>query len=194
MAPIPTLRSTAVPLPIENIDNEQILPPRFLTSDGREGFGAHLFADWRYATTGQPKHGFVLNDTRYHGQILLAGENFGCGASCEQAARALHDAGFKVIIATSFPETFRHNALKNGLLPLVVSPGVYQRLLARVTHYPNTQLVVEASAQTLGVPVWEEIIAFALNADADQQAALLQSFAEADYLPSRQPAAIHPHQ
>ncbi|WP_035567557.1 3-isopropylmalate dehydratase small subunit [Hymenobacter sp. IS2118] len=181
-----TLRSTAVPLPIENIDTDQIIPARFLKATTREGFGANLFADWRYASTGEPKLGFVLNDTRYHGQILLAGQNFGCGSSREHAAWALYDAGFRVVVSSDFADIFRGNALNTGLLPLQVPAATLARLLARVTHYPNTQLVVDLPAQTLAVPVWEESIAFDL--DPYKKECLINGYDDIDYLLSQQAA------
>jgi 3-isopropylmalate/(R)-2-methylmalate dehydratase small subunit len=157
------LRSTAVPLPLENIDTDQIIPVRYRKSSNREGMGAKLFADWRYAATGELKHGFVLNDARYHGQILLAGQNFGVGSNPEHAAWALYDFGFRVVISNSFADTFRSTAWNTGLLPLQVSAEALHRLVARVTHYPSTPLVVDLLAQTLAVPVWAERIAFDLN-------------------------------
>ncbi len=181
-----TLRSTAVPLPIENIDTDQIIPARFLKATTREGFGANLFADWRYASTGEPKLGFVLNDTRYHGQILLAGQNFGCGSSREHAAWALYDAGFRVVVSSFFADIFRGNALNTGLLPLQVPAATLERLLARVTHYPSTQLVVDLPAQTLTVPVWEESIAFDL--DPYKKECLINGYDDIDYLLSQQAA------
>ena len=181
-----TLHSTAVPLPLENIDTDQIIPARFLKATTREGFGANLFADWRYATDGQPKHGFVLNDTRYHGQILIAGHNFGCGSSREHAAWALYDAGFKVVISSEFADIFWGNALNIGLLPLQVPREVLQRLVARVTHYPNTQLVVDLPAQTLAVSVWEE--SFHFDLDPYKKECLINGYDDIDYLLSQQAA------
>ena len=181
-----TLRSTAVPLPLENIDTDQIIPARFLKATTREGFGANLFADWRYASNGQLKTGFVLNDARYHGQILLAGQNFGCGSSREHAAWALYDAGVKVVVSSYFADIFRGNALNTGLLPLQVTEEVLQRLIARVTQYPNTQLVVDLATQTLTVPVWEESIAFDL--DPYKKECLMNGYDDIDYLLSQEAA------
>lgn len=178
------LRSTAVPLPLENIDTDQIIPARFLKATTREGFGANLFADWRYANNGQLKTGFVLNDARYHGQILLAGQNFGCGSSREHAAWALYDAGFKVVVSSYFADIFRGNALNTGLLPLQVTEEVLQRLIARVTQYPNTQLVVDLAAQTLTVR--EESIAFDL--DPYKKECLMNGYDDIDYLLSQEAA------
>ena len=181
-----TLRSRAVPLPLENIDTDQIIPARFLKATTRAGFGAHLFADWRYAPDGQPRPDFVLNDARYQGQILLAGPNFGCGSSREHAAWALYDAGFKVVVSSYFADIFRGNALNTGLLPLQVAEPVLQRLLAQVGQDPATLLVVDLPAQTLTVPLWEESIAFDL--DPYKKECLLNGYDDIDYLLSQQPA------
>lgn len=181
-----TLHSTAVPLPLENIDTDQIIPARFLKATTREGFGTNLFADWRYATDGSPKPAFVLNDARYGGQILLAGQNFGCGSSREHAAWALYDAGFKVVISSYFADIFRGNALNTGLLPLQVTEEVLQRLLAQIEQDPSTLLVVDLPAQTLTVPIWEESILFDL--DPYKKECLINGYDDIDYLLSQQAA------
>jgi 3-isopropylmalate/(R)-2-methylmalate dehydratase small subunit len=181
-----TLHSTAVPLPLENIDTDQIIPARFLKATTREGFGTNLFADWRYATDGSPKPDFVLNDARYGGQILLAGQNFGCGSSREHAAWALYDAGFKAVISSYFADIFRGNALNTGLLPLQVTEEVLQRLLAQVEQDPSTLLVVDLPAQTLTVPIWEESIHFDL--DLYKKECLINGYDDIDYLLSQQDA------
>ena len=115
------LVSSAVPVPIENIDTDQIIPARFLKSTTREGFGENLFRDWRYEADNTPKSDFVMNDKRYKGQILVAGKNFGCGSSREHAAWAIADAGFKVVISSFFADIFRNNALNNFILPIQVT-------------------------------------------------------------------------
>jgi len=181
-----TLHSTAVPLPLENIDTDQIIPARFLKATTREGFGENLFRDWRCNTDGTPKPDFVLNNPRYSGQVLLAGKNFGCGSSREHAAWALYDAGFKVVVSSEFADIFRGNALNIGLLPLQVSREVLQRLVARVTHYPNTQLVVDLPAQTLAVSVWEE--SFHFDLDPYKKECLINGYDDIDYLLSQQAA------
>ena len=116
-----TLLSTAVPLPIENIDTDQIIPARFLKATTREGFGENLFRDWRYDSNGEPKADFVMNSSTYSGQILVAGKNFGCGSSREHAAWAIDGAGFRAVVSSFFADIFRNNALNNGLLPVQVS-------------------------------------------------------------------------
>ena len=125
-----TLYSSAVPLPLENIDTDQIIPARFLKATTREGFGENLFCDWRRNPDGTPKPDFVLNNPTYSGQILLAGKNFGCGSSREHAAWALYDAGFRVVISSYFADIFRGNALNTGLLPLQVTDAELSQLFA----------------------------------------------------------------
>ncbi|PJJ54911.1 3-isopropylmalate dehydratase small subunit [Hymenobacter chitinivorans] len=181
-----TLRSGVVPLPIENVDTDQIIPARFLKATTREGFGQNLFADWRYQADGQPKADFVLNNPRYQGQILLAGKNFGCGSSREHAAWALYDAGFKVVISSYFADIFRGNALNTGLLPLQVSDEVLQGLFRQIELEPETQLVVDLPSQTLSVPVWETSISFEL--DAYKKECLINGYDDIDYLVSQRDA------
>src|SRR6476659_988972 len=121
MQPLKSIHSTFVPLSLENIDTDQIIPARFLKATTREGFGENLFRDWRYNADGTPRPDFVLNDACYAGQILLAVKNFGCGSSREHASWALYDAGFRVVVSSYFADIFRGNALNTGLLPLQVT-------------------------------------------------------------------------
>jgi 3-isopropylmalate/(R)-2-methylmalate dehydratase small subunit len=182
-----TLRSGVVPLPIENVDTDQIIPARFLKATTREGFGENLFADWRNTADGQPKPDFVLNDARYQGhQILLAGKNFGCGSSREHAAWALYDAGFRVVISSYFADIFRGNALNTGLLPLQVSDEVLRGLFEVVAQNPNTALTVDLQAQTLTVPGWDEAIHFEL--DAYKKECLINGYDDIDFLISQEAA------
>ncbi|GAB2792927.1 3-isopropylmalate/(R)-2-methylmalate dehydratase small subunit [Hymenobacter luteus] len=182
-----TLRSGVVPLPIENVDTDQIIPARFLKATTREGFGANLFADWRYTADGQPKSDFVLNDARYQGhQILLAGKNFGCGSSREHAAWALYDAGFRVVISSYFADIFRGNALNTGLLPLQVSDEVLQGLFEVVAQDSQTALTVDLQTQTLTVPGWDEVIYFEL--DPYKKECLLNGYDDIDFLISQEAA------
>ena len=180
------LHSAAVPLPQENIDTDQIIPARFLKATSREGFGDNLFRDWRYDSAGNRKEDFILNNPRYHGQILLAGKNFGCGSSREHAAWAIYDAGFRVVISSSFADIFCGNALNNGLLPLQVSEQVLQRLFAQVAQEPDTILTVDLVGQVLRVPVWEE--AFAFDIDAYKKECLLHGYDDIDFLVSQKEA------
>ena len=181
------LRSGLVPLPIENVDTDQITPARFLKATTREGFGENLFADWRYAADGQPKPDFVLNDARYQGhQILLADKNFGCGSSREHAAWALYDAGFRVVISSYFADIFRGNALNTGLLPLQVTPEELQELFALVAQDAQAAVTVELAGQKLLVPGRTEPIHFEL--DAYKKECLLNGYDDIDFLISQESA------
>src|SRR5271170_5637091 len=146
-----TLKSTAVPLPSENIDTDQIIPARFLKATTREGFGDNLFRDWRYDKDNKPVSGFVLNDSVYTGKILIAGKNFGCGSSREHAAWAIYDYGFRVVISSFFADIFKNNALNNGLLPVVVSDDFLKTLFATVNNNPATQITVDLQKQRVEV-------------------------------------------
>lgn len=144
-----TLSSTVVPLPIENIDTDQIIPARFLKATTREGFGENLFRDWRFDKEGNPKEEFVMNSPKYKGQILVAGKNFGCGSSREHAAWAIEGAGFRAVVSSFFADIFRNNALNNGLLPVVVS----EQMLAAIFHAsevdPQAEIKIDLPAQTI---------------------------------------------
>lgn len=143
------LESTAVPLEIENIDTDQIIPARFLKSISKEGFGENLFRDWRFQKDGNPNSEFVLNNPNYQGEILVAGNNFGCGSSREHAAWALTDYGFRVVISSFFADIFKGNALNNGLLPIQVSDEFLKELLNEIKQNPEIQLEVDLPNQTL---------------------------------------------
>jgi 3-isopropylmalate/(R)-2-methylmalate dehydratase small subunit len=143
------LINQGVPLPIENIDTDQIIPARFLKATTREGFGDNLFRDWRYNSDNQPIGDFVLNNTKYNGKALVAGKNFGCGSSREHAAWAIYDAGFRVVVSSFFADIFKNNALNNGLLPIVVSDGFLRDLLAAIQKDPSTKIEVDLPAQTI---------------------------------------------
>jgi 3-isopropylmalate/(R)-2-methylmalate dehydratase small subunit len=146
-----TLTSTAVPLSIENIDTDQIIPARFLKATTREGFGENLFRDWRYSETGVPKTDFVLNDLRFSGKILVGGKNFGCGSSREHAAWALYDYGFRVVISSFFADIFKNNALNNALLPVQVSDSFLKQLLGEIEKNPATEITVDLQNQTVSL-------------------------------------------
>lgn len=146
-----TLLSTAVPLPIENIDTDQIIPARFLKATTREGFGENLFRDWRYDSNGEPKADFVMNSSTYKGQILVAGKNFGCGSSREHAAWAIDGAGFRAVVSSFFADIFRNNALNNGLLPVQVSDGMLAAIFKAIEANPTTQLKIDLEAQTIEI-------------------------------------------
>lgn len=142
-----TLTSTAVPLSIENIDTDQIIPARFLKATTREGFGDNLFRDWRYDASGNAKSDFALNDARFSGKILVAGKNFGCGSSREHAAWALYDYGFRVIISSFFADIFKNNALNNALLPIQVSDAFLQTIIQQVEKDPTTSILIDLEKQ-----------------------------------------------
>ncbi|HLI93524.1 MAG TPA: 3-isopropylmalate dehydratase small subunit [Puia sp.] len=145
------IHSTAVPIELENIDTDQIIPARFLKATSREGFGDNLFRDWRYNSDNTPKKDFVLNDPTYHGKILVAGRNFGCGSSREHAAWAIKDAGFDVVISCFFADIFKNNALNNFLLPVTVSETFLKKIFAAVRKDPATTITVDLPAQTISL-------------------------------------------
>ncbi|WP_162053206.1 3-isopropylmalate dehydratase small subunit [Pontibacter pamirensis] len=180
------VQSGAVPLPIENIDTDQIIPARFLKATSREGFGENLFRDWRYENSGNPKADFALNNPRYSGQILIAGKNFGCGSSREHAAWAIYDAGFRVVISSYFADIFRGNALNNGLLPLQVSDQMLQRLFEQVEKDPQTELVVNLPDQEFYVPAWDEKVTF--DIDPYKKECLINGYDDIDFLVSQKEA------
>lgn len=148
-----SLTSRIIPLPVENIDTDQIIPARFLKATDKNGMGEALFADWRYNPDGSPKPGFALNDPKYQGaQILLAGDNFGCGSSREHAPWALTGYGFRAVISTSFADIFRNNALKNGLLPVIVDGRAHRLLFEMVEKDPSIEITIDLQAQTVALP------------------------------------------
>jgi len=150
MAQFTRLTSRVMPLPVNDIDTDQIIPARFLKATDKKGMGDNLFADWRYSADGSPKADFILNRPASKGaQILLAGDNFGCGSSREHALWALTGYGFRVVISTSFADIFRSNALKNGLLPVVVDAETHKLLFDLVEEVPNVELSVDLESQTL---------------------------------------------
>jgi 3-isopropylmalate/(R)-2-methylmalate dehydratase small subunit len=181
--PFRTLRSAVVPLLLDDVDTDQIIPARFLVATGRDGLGRHLFADWRHDAAGAPRPGFVLNRPEMAGrQVLLAGANFGSGSSREHAPWALTDHGFRAVVATSFADIFRSNALKNGLLPVELRRGDHARLVAAVEADPAAAVVVDLASATLrlpdGAPAGFPIDPFA-------QAMLLEGRDELGYLLAR---------
>lgn len=150
MAQFTTLTSRVMPLPVNDIDTDQIIPARFLKATDKKGMGEALFADWRYNPDGSPKAGFVLNQEPFKGaQILLAGDNFGCGSSREHAPWALTGFGFRAVISTSFADIFRNNALKNGLLPIIVDAETHRMLFDLVEEVPTIVLRINLASQTL---------------------------------------------
>jgi 3-isopropylmalate/(R)-2-methylmalate dehydratase small subunit len=144
--------STAVPLPLEDVDTDQIIPARFLKSTSREGFGENLFRDWRYTKANEPQSDFVLNNDLYQGKVLVAGKNFGCGSSREHAAWALYDYGFRVVISSFFADIFKGNSLNNGLLPLVVEDQVLHKLFNYIEEQNDIQIEIDLLNQQLSIP------------------------------------------
>ncbi len=158
MAQFTTLTSRLVPLRVNNIDTDQIIPARFLKATDKKGMGEALFADWRYYADGSPNPDFVLNRPTYQGaQILLAGDNFGCGSSREHAPWALTGFGFRAVIATSFADIFRNNALKNGLLPVEVEAGMHRILFELTEEAPRAEITVDLASQMVQLPTGRSV-------------------------------------
>jgi len=143
------LQSPAVPVNVQNIDTDQIIPARFLKATNKIGFGANLFRDWRYNENNEPKAGFPLNEAKYTGTILVAGKNFGCGSSREHAAWAITDYGFKAVVSSFFADIFKNNALNNGLLPVQVSDAFLTQIFAQIDKNPATELRIDLENQTI---------------------------------------------
>ncbi len=141
------LKSTAYPLPIENVDTDQIIPARFLKATERKGFGDNLFRDWRYNVDGSPKKDFVLNDSKYSGKILVGGKNFGSGSSREHAAWAVYDFGFRCVISSFFADIFKNNCLNVGVLPVQVSESFEQEIFDAIEKDPNTEIEIDLANQ-----------------------------------------------
>ncbi|MBZ9786373.1 3-isopropylmalate dehydratase small subunit [Psychroflexus sp. CAK57W] len=178
-----SLSSTAVPLPQENIDTDQIIPARFLKATSREGFGENLFRDWRYHKDGRLNEDFVLNDNRYAGEVLIAGHNFGCGSSREHAAWALSDYGFKVIVSSFFADIFKGNALNNGVLPVQVSPAFLDTLLNTVQKQPETKIEVNLEDQYIKVESSGDKAHFEI--DSYKKTCLMNGYDDIDFLLSK---------
>lgn len=154
---ITKIQSTAVLLPIDHVDTDQIIPARFLKATSREGFGKHLFSSWRYLKNDEPDPKFVLNGKNGKGEILIVGENFGCGSSREHAAWALHDYGFRVVVAKSFADIFRGNALNNGIVPVELKLTEHAELLDYIRKNPEAELLLDLHSETLHVKVSDQL-------------------------------------
>jgi 3-isopropylmalate/(R)-2-methylmalate dehydratase small subunit len=172
------LTSTAVPLTVENIDTDQIIPARFLKATTREGFGDNLFRDWRYDSTNQPIKDFVLNDSKYSGKILVAGKNFGCGSSREHAAWSIYDYGFRVVVSSFFADIFKNNALNNGLLPVVVSDQFLKGIFKSIEFDPETEITIDLEAQIIELDGMKE--KFEIN--AYKKECMINGYDDIDYL------------
>ncbi len=158
-----TITSPAVPLPIENVDTDQIIPARFLKAVERKGFGDNLFRDWRYNADGSPKTDFVLNNPKYSGKILVGGKNFGSGSSREHAAWAIYDYGFRVVVSSFFADIFKGNALNNGLLPVVVEPAFLEKIFNTIEVNPAATFTVNLQKQTFTNDTTGESVQFEIN-------------------------------
>lgn len=178
-----TLTSTYVPLPIENVDTDQIIPARFLKATDKEGFGDNLFADWRYNKDGSPKADFVLNNPTYSGEILVAGKNFGSGSSREHAAWAVAGYGFKAVVSSFFADIFRNNSLNNGVLPVVVTPEFLSEIFACVNADPKATLTINLEEQTITNNVTGKTESFEIN--PYKKECLLKGLDDIDYLLSK---------
>ena len=158
MAQFTSVTSRMVPLPMNDVDTDQIIPARFLKVTDKAGLGANLFADWRYNADGTPKEDFVLNQPEHQGaKVLLAGDNFGCGSSREHAPWALTGFGFQAVISTSFADIFRSNSLKNGLVPIVVSPETHQMLFDLQAELPQAEVTVDLASQMVRLPTGDQV-------------------------------------
>jgi len=180
MAQFTTLNARLMPMPVNDIDTDQIIPARFLKATDKNGMGDNLFADWRYNADGSPKKDFVLNNPTYQGaQILLAGDNFGCGSSREHAPWALTGFGFRAVISTSFADIFRNNALKNGLLPIIVDSETHKILFDMVEEAPATEMTVDLASQTITLVDGRKV---AFPIDGFSKACLLNGVDELGYI------------
>ncbi|HXA02947.1 MAG TPA: 3-isopropylmalate dehydratase small subunit [Cytophagaceae bacterium] len=176
------LKSSAVPLPIENVDTDQIIPARFLKATKREGFGDNLFRDWRYNNDNTPKKDFVLNNSRYSGKILVGGKNFGSGSSREHAAWAIYDYGFRCVVSSFFADIFKGNSINIGILPVQVSPEFLEKIFAFIEKDPKSELEINLPAQTIIILSTGEKESFEINGYKKHN--LLNGFDDIDYLQS----------
>ncbi|SDF99472.1 3-isopropylmalate dehydratase small subunit [Chitinophaga filiformis] len=174
------LVSTAVPIAIENIDTDQIIPARFLKATTREGFGENLFRDWRFESNDAPKKDFVLNNPIYKGEILVAGKNFGCGSSREHAAWAIADYGFKVVISSFFADIFKNNALNNFILPIQVTDEFLDKIFSAIEKDPAAKLEVDLDKQSLKIVATGEETSFDIN--PYKKTCLTNGYDDIDYL------------
>lgn len=185
MKPLNQLASTAFPMPAENIDTDQIIPARFLKAIDKQGFGSNLFRDWRYNEDGSENKDFVLNNPLYSGEILVAGNNFGCGSSREHAAWALTDYGFRVVISSFFADIFKGNALNNGLLPVQVSEDYLKKLLSEINANPKTEIYIDLENQSIYFISGENKVEANFEIDGYKKLCLINGYDDIDFLISR---------
>ena len=176
------LRDTFIPLSIENVDTDQIIPARFLKATERKGFGDNLFRDWRYNSDGSPKRDFVLNNPIYSGKILVGGRNFGSGSSREHAAWAIYDYGFRCVVSSFFADIFKNNSLNIGILPVQVSPEFLDKLFKAIEADPKTEIEVSLPDQTIKLVVTGESESFVINGYKKNN--LMNGYDDIDYLQS----------
>lgn len=174
------LKSSAVPLPIENVDTDQIIPARFLKATERKGFGDNLFRDWRYNSDGTPKESFVLNNSTYSGKILVGGKNFGSGSSREHAAWAIYDYGFRCVVSSFFADIFRNNCLNIGVLPVQVSPEFAEKIFRAIEADPKAELEVNLPEQTITLVPTGEKESFEISGYKKEN--MVNGFDDIDYL------------
>jgi 3-isopropylmalate/(R)-2-methylmalate dehydratase small subunit len=174
------LKSSCVPLPIENVDTDQIIPARFLKATERVGFGENLFRDWRFNSDNSPKEDFVLNNKKYKGKILVGGKNFGSGSSREHAAWAIYDYGFRCVISSFFADIFRANCLNIGVLPVQVSPEFLEKLFNQIYEDPETEIEVDLTNQK--VSITEQKISERFEINSYKKENMLNGYDDIDYL------------
>ena len=174
------LKSSCVPLPIENVDTDQIIPARFLKATERVGFGENLFRDWRFSSDNSPKEDFVLNNKKYKGKILVGGKNFGSGSSREHAAWAIYDYGFRCVISSFFADIFRANCLNIGVLPVQVSPEFLEKLFNQIYENPETEIEVDLTTQK--VSITEQKISERFEINSYKKENMLNGYDDIDYL------------
>jgi 3-isopropylmalate/(R)-2-methylmalate dehydratase small subunit len=174
------LETTCVPLPLENVDTDQIIPARFLSATSREGFGENLFRDWRYKKSGEKNSEFVLNNPKYTGEVLVAGKNFGSGSSREHAVWAIFDYGFRAVVSSFFADIFMNNSLNNGLLPIVVTDDFLKKLQDLIQKEPSTKVRIDLEKQTLTVLLTGDSVKFNIN--PYKKECLLKGLDDIDFL------------
>lgn len=183
-----TLTSTAVPLPIENVDTDQIIPARFLKATTRESFGDNLFRDWRYNADNTPRQDFILNNPIYTGKILVGGTNFGSGSSREHAAWAIYDYGFRCVVSSFFADIFKNNAINMGILPVQVSPAFLEKIFTAIEVDAKTQFEISLPEQTITILTTGEKEPFSINGYKKNN--LLNGYDDIDYLQAMKPEII----
>jgi 3-isopropylmalate/(R)-2-methylmalate dehydratase small subunit len=182
------LESTCIPLPLENVDTDQIIPARFLSATSREGFGDNLFRDWRYKKSGEKNNDFVLNNPRYNGTVLVAGKNFGSGSSREHAVWAIFDFGFRAVVSSFFADIFRNNSLNNGLLPVVIPEELLKKLLDLIQNDPSARVRIDLENQIFTIIPTGDAVTFNIN--PYKKECMLKGLDDIDFLLSMKDSII----